>query len=78
MVRNHVVRVGSWNRRVFKEFEKCLAGERPAFFVFRIKGGRVRQSFCKRNDSSFAVHGPDEFLGGGENYVEIERDENAI
>ena len=79
MIDNYVVSIGRWHRRIFQEFEKCLAGIRPALLVvFGGEGDGVGKCLSKRDHGYFAVYGPNEFLRGGEYYIEIEGDENTI
>lgn len=78
MVGDYVVRAARWDGRVFEKFEKGLAGETPALFVFFGKGDRVGEGLRERHHGYLAVHGPDEFLRRGEDDVEIEGDENTF
>lgn len=41
------------------------------------EGGGGGDGFGEGDDGGFAVEGADEFLGVGEDYVQVERDEDA-
>lgn len=77
MVDDQVVGGGE-DGRVFEELEKGFAGEGPALCVLGGEGGGVGESSGKGHDRGFSVQGPSEFLGVGQNDVEVDGDENAF
>lgn len=74
---NEVV-LGCWEWRELEELEEGLAGERPPLLVACSEGFGVRERFGEGDDCGLAVKGAGEFLGLGEDDVEIDWGEKSV
>lgn len=70
--------LGCWEWRELEEFEERFAGEGPALLVARGEGFGVGERLGKGDDGGLAVERAGEFLGFGEDDVEVDWGEEAV